>query len=404
MRVAVVGIGGTGSAAARFLAQAGHTVVGFEQFEIGHVWGSSHGESRIIRYTYADAVYTCMMGEAYPLWRELERDAGAELLVRTGGLFFGAWDSPVVASAQAALDGSQVPYERLDAEQSRRRFPALRLADTEAALFQPDMGYLRATDCVRANARLARALGADLREQTPVRQVSRLGDRAVVTTEAGAAEEFDRAIVTAGPWMGSLLAALHLPLRVTRQQVVYLQPEAGAEPDFAADRLPVWIDADANVYGFPVRRPHRGRQAGRTRAGRGRRPGRPAPPAGRGLPASDGGLRGSAVHGPDRSGHARTGLPLHKHPGRGFSDWSGTRRTAYLAGQRLLRARVQVHRPARQNRRRGRDSGRRAPLPLALCFVPLRRMSFAALDLGRCGGLYFGVTDALVVEWQTQRT
>ena len=251
MKVAVIGIGGTGSAAARFLARAGHEVVGFEQFTVGHVWGSSHGESRIIRYTYADEVYTRMMGEAYPLWRELEAEAGADLLARTGGLFFGAWGSPVVASAQAALDGARVPYERLDAAQARSRFPALRLADTEAALFQPDMGFLRATDCVRANARLARGWGADLREETPVRDVSQQGDKVVVTTEAGVSEVFDRAVVTAGPWMGRLLAALPLPLRVTRQEVVYLQPEAGRERDFEADRLPVWIDADANVYGFP---------------------------------------------------------------------------------------------------------------------------------------------------------
>ncbi len=52
MKVGVVGMGGTGSAAARFLAQSGHEVVAFEQFQVGHDRGSSHGESRIIRYTY----------------------------------------------------------------------------------------------------------------------------------------------------------------------------------------------------------------------------------------------------------------------------------------------------------------------------------------------------------------
>ena len=89
MKVAVIGMGGTGSAAARFLARAGHAVVAFEQFAVGHARGSSHGKSRIIRYTYADEVYTRMMGEAYPLWQELQEEAGEELLVRTGGVFFG---------------------------------------------------------------------------------------------------------------------------------------------------------------------------------------------------------------------------------------------------------------------------------------------------------------------------
>ena len=251
MRVAVIGLGGTGSAAARFLARAGHEVVAFEQFEVGHAWGSSHGESRIIRYTYADAVYTQMMGEAYPLWRELQEEAGEELLARTGGVFFGDKAGPVMASARAALDGNRVPYELLDAAESRRRFPALRLAETEAALFQPDMGYLRATACVRANVRLARALGADVREQTAVREVTQRGDQAVVTTESGQEHAADRVLVTAGPWMGQLFASLRLPLRVTRQQVVYLKPAHGAARDFEPGCLPVWIDADANAYGFP---------------------------------------------------------------------------------------------------------------------------------------------------------
>ena len=252
MKVIIVGIGGTGSAAARFLARAGHEVVAFEQFAIGHTLGSSHGESRIIRYTYPDEVYTRMMGEAYPLWRNLQEEAGEDLLARTGGIFFGDINSPTLASARAALDGNGVAHEMLDAAEARRRFPALRLADTEAALYQPDMGYLRSTACVQANVRLARALDADIREQTAVRAVTQRGDRAIVTTEDGEEHEADRVLVTAGPWMGSLFASLHLPLRVTRQQIVYLGPTPGMARDFEADRLPVWIDADANVYGFPA--------------------------------------------------------------------------------------------------------------------------------------------------------
>ncbi len=251
MKVAVVGMGGTGSAAARFLARAGHSVVGFEQFAVGHTRGSSHGESRIIRYTYADEIYTRMMGEAYPLWQELQAEAGEELLVRTGGVFFGDKAGPILAGARAALEHNQVPYEWLDAGETRNRFPALRLAGTEAALFQPDMGYLRATDCVRANVRLARAHGADIREGAPVRHVFQEGKQVVVTTEDGESLTFDRVLVTAGPWMGRFFQSLHLPLRVTRQQVVYLKPQPSAARDFAADRLPVWIDADANMYGFP---------------------------------------------------------------------------------------------------------------------------------------------------------
>ena len=87
MDVAVIGIGGTGSAALRFLAKAGHSATGFEQFTIGHTRGSSHGESRVIRYLYADPLYTALIQDAYPLWRDLERSCNERLLVKTGGIF-----------------------------------------------------------------------------------------------------------------------------------------------------------------------------------------------------------------------------------------------------------------------------------------------------------------------------
>ena len=69
MRVAVVGLGAVGGAALRFLAQQGHEAVGYEQFIRGHTRGSSHGESRIYRLTYADPHYTRLMRDAFPLWQ-----------------------------------------------------------------------------------------------------------------------------------------------------------------------------------------------------------------------------------------------------------------------------------------------------------------------------------------------
>jgi sarcosine oxidase len=76
------------------------------------------------------------------------------------------------------------------------------------------------------------------------------GGGVLVTTAAGEALPFDRAIVTAGAWMGTLFARLGLPLSVTRQEVFYLRV-AGAAESFSPARFPVWIDADALMYGCP---------------------------------------------------------------------------------------------------------------------------------------------------------
>src|SRR4051812_13515843 len=103
MRIAVLGLGGVGTAAARFLAAAGHAVVGFEQFRLDHDRGSSYGGSRIIRKVYPDALYASLMEAAYPLWEELERESGETVLVRCGGFFFGPEGDPNMAATEGAL-------------------------------------------------------------------------------------------------------------------------------------------------------------------------------------------------------------------------------------------------------------------------------------------------------------
>ena len=84
--VAVVGLGGLGSAAAYWLARRGARVVAFEQFELGHVRGASHDHSRIIRRSYHTAGYVALTAAAYEAWRAVERDADEEIILRTGGI------------------------------------------------------------------------------------------------------------------------------------------------------------------------------------------------------------------------------------------------------------------------------------------------------------------------------
>lgn len=249
MRLAVVGLGGTGSAAARFLARAGHEVTAFEQFQLGHTRGSSHGESRIIRYTYPDEFHTRLMAEAYPLWEELQVEAGEELFVRCGGLLMGPPGHPRLTETRAALEAAGLGYEILSPAETAERFPAVRLEPAEVALFQEASGFLRSTSCVLANARLAREAGAQLRANTPVTGIRQEGEKVLVSTANGE-ERFDRAVVTAGPWIGQLLRNLGVPLTVEQRQVVYMGIERNVE-NFEPERLPIWIDAEALTYGFP---------------------------------------------------------------------------------------------------------------------------------------------------------
>jgi len=250
-RIAVLGAGGVGSAAARFLAHEGHEVTVLERFEPDHDRGSSYGTSRIIRKTYPDGFYTALMSEAYPLWDELEREAGEPLFARTGGLFFGPEAHPDLIAIRRALKDHGVPFEELDPTACARRFPRLRLLPGEAGVLEHEAGYLRASACVRANLRLAVAHGARVRARAPVEALEPRPGGLVLSLAGGESLEVDRLVVTAGPWTAHLLARfVPLPFTVTRQVYCHFEPEAPLA-DFGAERFPVWIDFGTNFYGFP---------------------------------------------------------------------------------------------------------------------------------------------------------
>ncbi|MGI8432179.1 MAG: FAD-dependent oxidoreductase, partial [Chthoniobacterales bacterium] len=95
--VAIIGLGGIGSAILAQGAARGAHVIGFERFEPAHERGSSTGRSRLIRKAYfEDPAYVPLLLRAYDLWRELERAAGEEILTITGLLLVGEESSPVI--------------------------------------------------------------------------------------------------------------------------------------------------------------------------------------------------------------------------------------------------------------------------------------------------------------------
>lgn len=249
MKVAVIGVGGSGSAALRFLAKAGHETVGFEQFAIGHDRGSSHGHSRIIRRTYPDAFHTRMMARAYELWDALEKEAQEELFVKCGGITFGPDNDCKIQATRAALEEAKVDYELLTRGQVSQRFPAIDIGTGNVAVFQKDSGFLRAGNCVLAQARLATQAGALLHEDTIVRAIEEDAEGVEISTD-GSTRRFDAVVVTAGPWLGKLLAPLNFPLRTALRQVIYAAIGSN-EAHFAPERMPVWIEEPSEYYGFP---------------------------------------------------------------------------------------------------------------------------------------------------------
>lgn len=249
--VIVVGLGATGSAALCHLARRGLRTVGIEQFSPGHDRGSSHGATRIIRLGYFEhPSYVPLVHAAYPLWRELEAEAGEPLLTVTGIVEIGAADGELVRGTLASSRLHGLAHEVLDATAVERRFPAFRIPPHYVGVFQGDGGFLAAEPAIHAHLRVARAAGAAIRANERVRAIEPTPHGVRVVTDTVTIEAA-QAIVAAGSWLGSLVPHVPMRLRVTRQALGWFAPKDDLL--FAPDKFPVFLleNQDGMFYGFP---------------------------------------------------------------------------------------------------------------------------------------------------------
>jgi len=255
--VGVIGLGGLGSATAYWLARQGHDVIGFEQYELGHVRGASHDHSRIIRRSYHTPHYVELTAGAYEAWESVERDADETLITRTGGIdLFPAGAAIDPSPYRSSLDAADVAHEWIDAAEIRRRWPAFdrgTVVDGDVmGIYSSDTGIVPAGRGTATLQRLAVEHGAELRPNSPVRSLLPRGGEVDVVTDAGAIR-CGVVVICADAWTNRLIEPLghRVSMAVNREQVSYF-PTAD-HGDLAVGRFPVWIWMhDPSYYGFPV--------------------------------------------------------------------------------------------------------------------------------------------------------
>jgi sarcosine oxidase len=255
--VGVVGLGGLGSATAYWLARQGIDVVGFEQFELGHVRGASHDHSRIIRRSYHTPGYVELTAEAYDAWESVERDTAEQIITRTGGVdLFPAAAAIDPTQYRTSLDAVGVAHDWIDAGEIRRRWPAFGrgtvVAGDVMGIASADTGIVPAGPATAILQRMATEHGARLRPHTPVLELRPVDGEVDVVTATGAVR-CGAVVICADAWTNRLLEPLghRIGLAVTREQVSYF-PVTDRD-DLAIGRFPVWIWMDdPSYYGFPV--------------------------------------------------------------------------------------------------------------------------------------------------------
>ncbi|MBT1690345.1 N-methyl-L-tryptophan oxidase [Dawidia soli] len=251
--VLVLGLGATGSQALYQLAKAGQHVLGVDRFAPPHTYGSSHGQSRIIRQAYYESpVYVPLVQEAYRLWHEQERLSSRELFVQTGGLMLGAAESALVKGSRLSAETHGLAYEYLDAHTLRTRFPVFHPTPDTVGVFETAAGVLFPEACIETALQLAQAHGAVCRLGETVTALAPQKDHVEVQTLAGTYTA-RQVIVSAGAWLGQLVPELALPLTVERQVVFWFDHGGGQLQGLQPDHFPIyiWETEDTMFYGFP---------------------------------------------------------------------------------------------------------------------------------------------------------
>ena len=251
--VAVVGLGGMGSATVAECAARGASVIGLEQFVRGHDLGASSGQSRLIRKAYfEDPAYVPLLHRAFELWRKLERESDERLLSVTGVLSVGEENSAIIRGTQRAAIEHDLPLERWSRRDVRVRYPTLQMLASEVALFEPDAGVVKPERAIAAQLARAAAAGAEMRFGAEMASWRPAGDGVEILLTDGDVVQARSLTLTLGPWFKNALTALGVRIRVQRNVQAWF---SSATNDYVAHGFPCFLlnrrRLPAPLYGFP---------------------------------------------------------------------------------------------------------------------------------------------------------
>lgn len=259
--IAVIGLGAVGSATLLQAAERGLACVGIDRFVPPHVWGSSHGETRITRQAIGEGLsYVPLAIRSHEIWRDLERRTGRELLTAAGCLVLadggGTSAESFISRTIAAAQRFDIEHATLDSDAIRRRFPQFAVGRADRAYFEPGGGYLHVERCIATNVMLARAAGAACHLGETVAAIHPEANHVVIELDSGERILAAQAVVAAGSWVGGLLGEPFASWLTPTRQIMHwfpLDPAPALTRAWTASPVFIWSHPDRtrDFYGFP---------------------------------------------------------------------------------------------------------------------------------------------------------
>jgi N-methyl-L-tryptophan oxidase len=229
--VIIIGAGSMGMAAGYFLSKSGKKTLLLDSFNPPHNKGSHHGETRIIRYAYAEGEeYVPMILKAQELWNDLERATGKQLFIQTGVLNVGNEESDFIQNIISSAKKYSLPLDVIDSNEVHNRWSGITLPNDFIGCFEPTSGVLKCEESIKAYQELAELNGATILTNSRVRGISIRDERVTIKTDEQTFYS-DALVVSAGAWSGNLLSMLDLDIPLTPVRKTF-----------------AWFDANENIY------------------------------------------------------------------------------------------------------------------------------------------------------------
>jgi len=252
--VIVIGVGSMGSATCYYLSKRGYNVLGLEQFDISHEFGSHAGQSRIIRKAYFEHPdYVPLLESAYKNWNRLEQETGEELYFKTGLLYAGTSNNEMITGVKQSAALYNIDLEQLNNADAAKRFPQFLFPKSFEILFEPEAGFLPPEKSIRLYATQAMKNKALIHSNEKVIEWKKEGDGLIVKTDRSS-YRCNKLIITAGAWAGKMIPGFTDKIKVTRQFVAWIKTKDDMQ--FALNNFPCWMVGDDEkhgcYYGFPL--------------------------------------------------------------------------------------------------------------------------------------------------------
>jgi glycine/D-amino acid oxidase-like deaminating enzyme len=242
----VVGAGISGAATAYHLAKAGAKTLLLERGEPAS--GGTGKSAAIIRQSYSTPLLVRLARASITMFEsakhELRRDAG---FVQDGHCFVVSADMLEGARKNVAMQkGLGIVNEWSEGPGFPQHLPEINPEGIAGVVYEPHGGYADPVQATEAYVAAFQNAGGEFRARTPVRRLTRHGNRITGVELDSGAVRANQVVNAAGPWAKPLAASvdLDLPLRAVREQDTVWQVPAGR----AVPKASVSMGVDACYY------------------------------------------------------------------------------------------------------------------------------------------------------------